>query len=206
MREYRDIGVLSRIAVIAVSISLVTELAYGLLSLQLFRSLDTGIDLRLARVADIAAVVNLVALFACIIVVGRWIYRASVNAHAVSSEMTISPGWAVGWYFVPIANLFKPYQAMREIWMASHFRGNWHDEPTPQLLVGWWALWIVTNILGNISFRLSMRDDSADMFAMTSMIDVVQSVLNVPLCLILIAIMRRIAAAQARAPYEETFA
>ena len=68
--------------------------------------------------------------------------------------MTISPGWAVGWYFVPFANLVKPYQGMKEAWMASHFRDNWHGEPTPALLVWWWGLWLVTNILANISFRI----------------------------------------------------
>jgi uncharacterized protein DUF4328 len=29
-----------------------------------------------------------------------------------------SPGGAVGWWFVPIANLYKPFQYLREIWRA----------------------------------------------------------------------------------------
>ena len=28
--------------------------------------------------------------------------------------MTISAGWAIGWFFVPFANLVMPYQAMKE--------------------------------------------------------------------------------------------
>ena len=45
-----------------------------------------------------------------------WIRRANINADAlVRSRMEFTPGWAVGWFFVPFANLFKPYQVMAEI-------------------------------------------------------------------------------------------
>ena len=50
----------------------------------------------------------------------KWIYRTNFNLRALSQErMSFTPGWSVGWYFVPIANLFKPYQAMKEIWANS---------------------------------------------------------------------------------------
>src|ERR1043166_6019302 len=40
----------------------------------------------------------------------RWIHRANKNLHCLSTEvMRLSPGWAIGWYFIPVANLFKPY-------------------------------------------------------------------------------------------------
>src|SRR4051812_40932909 len=36
----------------------------------------------------------------------RWIHRANVNVRGFGAEgMTFTPGWSVGWYFVPIANL-----------------------------------------------------------------------------------------------------
>ena len=95
---------------------------------------------------------------------------------------------------------------MREIWMASHYRSNWHGEPTPGLLVGWWSLWIVTNILGNISLRLSMTDSDGQMLGITTTLDVAASMLDIPLCVILILIIRQIARAQAYAPLDETFA
>jgi len=58
----------------------------------------------------------LLAIFLGVIFL-RWIYRTNKNLHVLSSEhMTFSPGWSLGWYFIPVANLFKPYQAMKEIW------------------------------------------------------------------------------------------
>ena len=51
----------------------------------------------------------------------RWIYRSNKNLRVLSDEaMTFTPGWSVGWYFVPFANLYKPYQVMKEIWTVSH--------------------------------------------------------------------------------------
>jgi hypothetical protein len=185
---------------------MVLEAAESFCSVYIFRSLDDGLDPQILAIIGIVSIAAFVSLIACFIVVGCWIYRASANAHSFSDEMTISPGWAVGWYFIPIANLFKPYQAMRETWMASHYRGNWHGGPTPGLLVGWWALWIVTNILGNLSFRFSFMDSNGDMLAMTTILDTATTLLNLPLSLVLIMIIRNIARAQAFAPLDETFA
>lgn len=78
------------------------------------------------------------------IVVSRWIHRANSNARALGAmEMAFTPRGAVGWYFVPIANLWKPYQAMREIWKASVGPLNWQRQRLSALLPCWWLLAIV---------------------------------------------------------------
>ena len=49
-----------------------------------------------------------------------WVHRVARNARALGArDLRFSPGWAVGWYLVPIMQLFRPYQAMKEIWLAS---------------------------------------------------------------------------------------
>ena len=74
-----------------------------------------------------------VAAFAC------WIYRANKNARALgASGMQFGPVASVGWYFIPICCLWKPYQAMREIWKASKDPKQWQDQPTAPLL-RWWC-------------------------------------------------------------------
>ena len=73
-----------------------------------------------------------------------WIYRAAVNLRALGApDLTIGPGWAIGWYFIPIANWWKPYQAMKEIWQASARPQQWRDSATPPLLRMWWAMWLL---------------------------------------------------------------
>ena len=44
---------------------------------------------------------------------------------------SFTPGWSVGWFFVPIMNPWKPFQAMREIWQASAEPGNGFDKENP---------------------------------------------------------------------------
>jgi uncharacterized membrane protein len=207
MHEYKDLRTLTNVAAGALLIYMVARLLLLGATLWAYQSAGGSGDMSSALgLIAIVSVVFLVALLACFVLVGRWIYRASANAHALSDEMTISPGWAVGWYFIPFANLVKPYQAMLEIWMASHFRGNWHGEPSPSLVTGWWGLWIVVNILDNISVRLGSLDENGGILGMTLTFDVAAGLLNAALCLILITLMRRVARAQSTAPYEETFA
>src|SRR4051812_9992979 len=159
MYQYKDLKTLTNVASASLAFYMVVRLLMVGATLWANQS-PPGADGRIGALNFVAltAILFLVALISSFILVGRWIYRASANAHALSSEMTISPGWAVGWYFIPIANLFKPFQAMREIWMASHFRGNWHGEPSPSLLTAWWGLWIVVNILDNLTTQFGGRD------------------------------------------------
>ncbi len=57
---------------------------------------------------------------ATIILFAMWIYRANFNARQLGAKnMKFTPGWSVGYYFIPFLNLWRPYQAMKEIWKAS---------------------------------------------------------------------------------------
>ena len=45
-----------------------------------------------------------------------WVHRAYRNLPALGArDMAYSPGWAVGWWFIPFLNLVRPYQVVREI-------------------------------------------------------------------------------------------
>ena len=64
--------------------------------------------------------------------------RVAKNVRALGATgLEFTPGWAVGWFFVPIAGFFKPFQAMREIWKASKNPLRWQEEATGSV-VGWW--------------------------------------------------------------------
>jgi len=90
-----------------------------------------------------------------------WIHRANRNARALGAKyMTFSPGWSVGWCFIPILNLWKPYQAMKEIWQASANPDSWASQDPPSLVGNWWGLWLVSNFLGQMSFRLALRAET----------------------------------------------
>ncbi|MCO6048518.1 DUF4328 domain-containing protein [Mesorhizobium sp. RP14(2022)] len=92
------------------------------------------------------------------VIAAVWIRRANMNARLLGArEMRFTPNWSIGWYFVPIANLFMPYQSMAETWRASSGRPDWKNEPVPDFLKYWWALWLAANIVGQIAAQLYMK-------------------------------------------------
>lgn len=96
----------------------------------------------------------LATMVAAIVLVAMWIYRAHANVREAGiGQLPISPAWAVIWFFVPIANLFKPFDAMRQLWRAS--QADAVAEAGAWLLQTWWAAWVLGTILGNVSYQLA---------------------------------------------------
>ncbi len=90
---------------------------------------------------ELLLVLTLVLVITAILVL-MWTHRANFNAHQLGvADMRFTPGWAVGWYFIPIAWFWKPYQVMREIWQASGSPASWEQEGRSSL-AWWWGLWI----------------------------------------------------------------
>lgn len=84
-----------------------------------------------------------------------WTYRASANTHALgAASLAYSPRMAVAWYFVPFANIWHPYQAMKEIWQASFNPASWKKVETHYALPLWWFLYLLSNGLGVMAFHL----------------------------------------------------
>ncbi len=40
-----------------------------------------------------------------------WLHRSVANARSLGVQTEATPGWSVGWWFIPFANLVKPYRA-----------------------------------------------------------------------------------------------
>ncbi len=122
-----------------------------------------------------------------------WIHRANRNARGLGAEaMQFTPGWSVGWYFIPIACLWKPYQAMKEIWQASQNPGAWSSQPVGSVVGAWWGLWVLSNFLGQISFRLAMRGDTPAAGMAGELASLGNDAVDVVLCLVAIRLISSI--------------
>lgn len=77
---------------------------------------------------------------------GMFLYRASDNTWAFGArKLRFSPGWTVGWFMIPIANLFVPYFVLKELWWAS---GDRVEQPhTSGNIKLWWVFWLVGALL-----------------------------------------------------------
>ena len=127
------------------------------------------------------------------ILILKWIYRANYNARQLgATDMVFTPGWSIGWYFIPIANLWKPYQAMKEIWKASSSPQSWKTLSASSLLPWWWFFWIVSNMFANTSFRLAMRAEETNALIVVNVVTQLSDVTGIPLSLIVISIISKI--------------
>lgn len=110
----------------------------------------TGIDLAFGFIG-----LAMIGIFlANVVLFCMWIFRANKNARSLGGKawMKYSPGWSVGWFFIPIANLWKPFQAMREIFNASQ-DPNTPDSSDSKIVGFWWTCWLVANFVGQFYSR-----------------------------------------------------
>jgi hypothetical protein len=148
-----DTGVRGVLATyVLLTLVLLGVMAYGLQLLQ--QGIDGGATValqeNLARAGALQS--NLLRLqtllmLACFGWAGCWIYRMACNVRALGAKgLDDSPGWAVGWYAVPVLNLMRPLHAMSQIWLASRAPARWQKLETPRLLAAWWGCWLAGNL------------------------------------------------------------
>jgi len=152
---------------------------------------------------DLSGAVLVVVGFVTAVLAFRWIYLVAQAAYILSGGETIRPGWAVGWYFVPIANLWKPYEAMKQAWQVSENPANWPQIPA-DYLPAWWGLYLLYSVLSNAGARLASPSyGAADVAAW---IDFVSAVVALPLAWLFTRLVRELSDAQSGRRYAEIFA
>ena len=144
----------------------------------------------------LCGITSLAILVLTAIFFGIFVVRAHHNVRGFGAAgMTITPGWAFGYFFVPILSLFKPYVAMSELWRASKSPTQWSDL-SKGLVPLWWTLWIVSSIMGQISFRLSMAADTVPLIVGSTWVSLADDVLDVPMCLVAMFMLMKIQRSQ----------
>lgn len=185
----------------------VISLISGNMELQLLSDYENGIYTSQEQaVADgeandkrqgLIAIVYTVVFIISAIIILRWIYRANYNARQLGAkEMQFTPGWSVGWYFIPIFTLWKPYQAMKEIWKASANPDNWSNEKASSILPWWWFFWLVNNFLGQAVMRMSLRADKITELKNVNVVYQASDVTSIVLAIVTLALVNGIYQAQ----------
>jgi len=94
----------------------------------------------LVRATDVAFGLVSVVIAACFIV---WCWRAAKNQQALGrAPERLGSGWAIGGWFVPLANLVIPVLVIQDLWRGSDARIE-RGDPRWRIadrswLVGWW--------------------------------------------------------------------
>lgn len=165
--------------------------------------LKQGIDTSEEELGTGDLVVALIGLFQMVVFLSTavfflmWVYRVNKNARALGADwMTFTPGWSVGWFFIPFANLWKPYQAMKEIWQASFSPTRQDESVSVSILSAWWTLWLLSNILAQTSIRLTFRAKEISEHMIANYVSLSSDLLDIPLTFVAILMITRLTRAQ----------
>ena len=141
----------------------------------------------------ILALVYMLAHILSAVMFIKWFRRAYYNLHQKTNHLSYSEGWAAGAWFVPILNLYRPYQIMKELYNETRNLLLKNDinvskSFSTNLLGLWWALWIIASFIGQAIFRLP-TETTQDFIFMTNM-QMVASIIGIPLALITIRVIK----------------
>jgi hypothetical protein len=123
-----------------------------------------------------------------------WIHRVNRAVRQYTqADLSYTPGWSVGWFLVPIANLFMPYKVVKELWIATE-----PDRPAglfstagavSPVVLWWWLLWIGSGLLGSAAGSLYGRAETAAQIAAANNTALVSDVMTVGAAVLGIALV-----------------
>jgi hypothetical protein len=148
----------------------------------------------------LAGVANLGLLVLTAIPFLMWLHRIVANNAALGRAGRFTPGWSVGWWFIPFANLVRPGQVVAEAWRASEpsareattgsFRGG------GMIFVWvWWVLYVTGNLIARIG-SISSQGGSLERLRSRAEIEVASLVVLLVAAVLAITVVQRLTARQ----------
>jgi len=187
-------GTLSQIVLIGFALIIlidVASVAAGIHQVILLDDLINGVAVSDDTIAandqwySISGIAQSLAYLATAIGFFFWIYRAYKNLQAMNIPgLKYSPSWAVGYFFIPILNLFRPYQVVKEIWQQcasaadSKLYGTELVEVSAK--IGWWWMFFVVHwMLSRASSRMMLRAESGEEYVSATYFALVTDIVNI---------------------------
>lgn len=124
----------------------------------------------------------------------QWFRRAYFNLHLRVNNLTHSEGWAAGCWFMPIVNLFRPYQIMKELFQETQLflkRNEAHTSEhlsMPSLSL-WWTFWIIDWFVGRFVFKYTMKAETIDELTRSTIGQLISNAIGIVLAIITINII-----------------
>ena len=199
---YAPMGGRERAVVVLLVLVIVVDLAAvasSIAELSLLDRVDAGeavSDAELEDNDDRQAAVGLVQtlfLIATAVFFIRWLRLAYRNADVVAPGVRrYGHGWAIGAWFVPFLNLWRPKQIVNDVWRAGDPSGSPQGAALSPLLNLWWAGWIVSNVLAQVAVRLSLDQDTVEELRTADAWYIASDAFDAVVALLAILVVRRI--------------
>jgi len=144
------LGIIAFIAILSIiqdglGFGLIEDARMGLLTAGEATAYDTGVA-HLATASLALVVVTAIAFLA-------WLSRTVDNVPALrGGRPSVTPRWSIGWWFIPFANLVKPYQIVREVHdrmaIGASSGGDW-------IVLAWWVSWVPGRVISAVAELLA---------------------------------------------------
>lgn len=143
---------------------------------------------------QVLAIIYLIVHIVSAVTFIRWFRRAYYNLHVKVKFLSHTEGWAAGAWFVPIVCLYRPFQIMQELYKETtkylSKKGVVMNEKITTSYLGiWWALWVISSLLGQFVFRYSLKAETIDEIFISTKFGMVANLMGIPLALITVKII-----------------
>ena len=114
----------------------------------------------------------------------------------------ITPGWHVGWWFIPIVNLIMPAVAIGKLYRASRNGPGapWDATPFPSIVLGWWLLYLSGSGLGWYAGRVLGAAYGASDVALGASIAIAGEIVTLLALFLILRIVHKVVAFQSEWP------
>jgi hypothetical protein len=109
-------------------------------------------------------------------------HRVSANLRHLGIEgQRFTPGWSIGWFLVPVANIVQPWRVYRELWLGSHAPAgsagtngpdSWQNVPSPGLVNAWWMSVLGALVFSPWGIALAVGDGGIDAAIQTARLQI----------------------------------
>ena len=206
-RPLRPLAITAMIALGLVTLANLAALGVDVIQLNLATDLESGRRVpfdELSASDDRVVATGLLQMACyvlCMVAFLAWYGRAYRNLSRLGARgLRWSNGWAIAYWFIPIANLFRPKQVVNDIWRASDPdlpKGAGWGGRVPAVIHWWWALWLISSFAERILFSRSMEaGDSPSEFVSLSQTYIVWDLIDVIPAALAFLVVRKITARQ----------
>lgn len=144
-----------------------------------------------------STILYVVAMLATAVVFIIWFHRVRHNAEVFAPEtQSRTPGWAIGCWFIPIANLWIPRGIAADVLRAA--------QPDPYsgvlrhrgLLNAWWGAWVWATVFDRYASRTYDKAQDVDAIRDAAGLVMASAAFDVLAAVLAILFVRRLTAAQ----------
>lgn len=125
----------------------------------------------------------------------QWFSRAVYNLQQKAPHLSFSAGHAVISWFIPVINLFRPYDIMNELYVKTkelviEKGGHMKINLNTSKLSWWWSLWLINIFLMQFILRYFSKAETIDEFTEATITGMIGNIIGILLALITIKIIR----------------